>query len=163
MSIYIAGAEYTGLYIAGANYTRLLEGGDAYVEPSTPPSPDHEFSITAGGSGSTIGYNQPGGWGSIASGSFTFTPPGGSSRTIVMCRNLRTSILIVTFSDQNVPIAEFPDRVVATRGTNECVFNAADSVRNISSGTRMDMPLESGTISQVFASGQEIEFDFYYD
>ena len=164
---YLGSTNIRKAYYVTTQIYKLYKGLTLIFDLSTAPTPTgptHTFSIVAGGSGRTIGYNAPGGWGSVASGSSAvFTPPGGSERTIVMARNLDNNF-ILTFSVQNVPIAEFPDRVVATFGDTSITFNKADSVRNISSGTRMDLIGQgSFTVGDVFTNGRTIRLELYYE
>ena len=146
----------------------MLQRQEAFFfDEPTPPPPTgftHTFSVLAGGSGGrTIGYNQPGGWGSVTVGTATYTPPGGSERTVVMARSLNNDFVFV-FGDQNVPLAEFPDRIVATYQENSITFANSGSVRNIGAGTRMDLtPVGSITIGDVFVSGRTIQYELEYD
>ena len=162
-----AGTVYT-VTVRARNSAGLGAASTAltFTATAVPTGPTHEFSILAGGSGNSIGLNTPGGWGSVTSGTATYTPPGGSERTIVMARSLGDNF-VFTLSDQNTPYAEFPSRIVATYQSNSITFNRPASggnvPRNIGSGTRIDYtPEGSITIGDVFVTGRTIEFDLYY-
>ena len=145
----------------------MLQRQEAFFfDEAAPPPPSgltHTFNVIVGGNANTLGYNS-GRFGSISSGSDTFTPPGGRERTIAMARWLTPSSFVLVFDDQNVPISEFPDRVVATYQSNAITFSKANSVRAIGAGTRMDLAaVGSPTIGDVFVSGRTIQIELEYD
>ena len=122
----------------------------------------HTFQIRTGGNSGTAGLNTT--FGRVLSGSATFTTPEGNERTVVMCRRLRTQALVFTLSDQNVPISDFPTRIISKRtGQTDVVTLRPESVRNISAGTRGDYTIESGDISVMYTPNQaDITVELYY-
>ena len=152
---------------ANVDWDNLMFRDVSGAAPGPGPAPDrptHTFSILAGGSGS-VGYNAPGGFGSIATGSTaTYDTPGGKSVTVVHARNVSNEVNFALQGAAQVA-ADFPTRIVATRGTNSVTLTVqAGSLRPISNGRfiRQDYDPMTGTISSVFVTGQTIRFDLYY-
>ena len=141
-----------------------ITGGDATVTISvgSAPAPSgarHSFTIAAGSQG---GYNGPGGNGSITSGGASYSTPDGTQRTIQHCRPVR-GIVNFALSGGNVPVAQFPGRIVATAGSNTVTLSRPSSVRNISGGTitRGDYTVSAGTLGDVFADGNTITVQLF--
>ena len=169
MAIYFAGNEYDFAYHAGEDVSKALAAGQEYYsDVMEPPTPAHSFSIRAGGRGNTRGYNQPGNFGSIAAGSSaSYDTPGGKSVTVIHARRLRGDELVFALSGAAQLAADFPSRIVATKTTGAtatvtCVPHDPDQISAVSGGVRRDYDVESGSLTDVFASNQTVRIDLYY-
>ena len=109
---------------------------DEAAPPPTPAGPRHTFSFQAGGSGS-VGYNGPGGFGSVAAGSSAvYALPNGRNATIQHCRNVR-DIVNFAIAPQNIPVDQFPATIVLlnTTANRMITVQRPSSVRNIGGDT----------------------------
>ena len=123
----------------------IFFGGDA--SPSG-PTPAHSYEINSGGSASTSGYNGPGGWGSFVGGtSNQYTTPGGKAVTIIHTRHLRNTNLIFGLNGNGIVAADFPDRIVCSRGTASVTVVKLGSPRTVTGGMRQDYSVESGAFA----------------
>ena len=153
-------AIYRALPTSTVNTSGAIQLRLGSTGPAPPPTPTarHTFTITnVGGQG---GYNRPGGQGTISDG--TYSSPDGTERTIWHCRPVR-GILNFSLGGANVPVAQFPGRIVAKSGANTVVLAQPSSVRNIAgnTATRADYTVSSGTLTDVFASGNNITVELW--
>ena len=130
-----------------------------------PPTPaTHSFTVTAGGTSNSVGYNRPGGWGSISDADFD--SPDGTTITIQQIRRLRNSQVILVMTGSGVTassISEFPLTIIGTNGASRITVTRPSSLRSISSGIRADYTDISGNrLSDVFVNGATISFEFRY-
>lgn len=104
--------------------------------PPAPSGPRHTFNFQAGGSGS-VGYNGPGGFGSVAAGSSAvYALPNGRNVTIQHCRNVR-DVVNFAIAPQSIPLDQFPATIVLLNNTANRMITVKrpGSVRNIGGDT----------------------------
>ena len=115
---------------------KLLEYYEVEAAPPTPAGPRHTFTIIAGGSGS-VGYNRPGGFGSIVAGSSAdYTLPNGRTTTIQHCRFVGSNLNFAIIPG-DIPVAQFPGTIILlnTTANRMITVKRPSSVRNIQGGT----------------------------
>ena len=152
------------IYVMNDSLNRIARyQGDA--APPTPSGPTlrHTATITSGSSGSTIGYNAIGGWGSISDA--TYTTPAGTNVTIIHCRSLAGGLVFGLSGLTGTPASEFPTRIEVDgpSGGGTAVFAPGPAApRTISGGVRVDYTRQSGPTIGWFSISQTSTIRLYY-
>ena len=167
MGIYFGGQQYDRAHVGGMEVSKAFAGGaETFSKPAPAAAPTHTYSIVAGGSGASIGYNGVAGIGSIAAGSTAaYDTPGGKSVTVIHTRNVRSELNFALSGAAN-EAGDFPTRIVATKTTGGEVSRTltpqAGSRRPVTGGIRQDYDPQNGAITDVFVSGQTIQIQLFY-
>ena len=125
------------------------------------PTPDHDYSITAGARDAFIGY-----WDNNI-GTITdenFSPLGIGSREIRQSMWTGSAFRWLIRGSSR-PASNYPDRIIATSGANTVTFEQPDppTRTNYGQGTGMDYVVQSGTATDVFVNGATINIGLHYD
>ena len=159
-----------GLRIGTDDVGGMKIGSDMVYEinegPSTTPSAHHTYTIVAGGGGNSVGYNGPGRFGSITSG--TFTTPSNKAVTITHTRNVGTE-LNFALTGTSLTATDFPTSIKVTKTTGgevsltlEPQSGSFRRLRSPANTWRQDYDPTSGNITSVFVSGQTIRVELFY-
>lgn len=156
MAINFGGQIYSKIYFGGREFSQITSRGQTYVS-ARPATARHIFTITAA---DQRGYNQPSGNGSISDASYN--TPDGTERNIRHCRPVG-SVVNFALGGGNIPVAQFPGRIVVKNGSNTVVLARPASVRNISNGriTRADYTVTSGSLDNTFVQGQTFTVELW--
>ena len=177
MAIYFAGQEYQGLYAAGVQAAKVQAGGADYHDSAAPAvlALRHTYTITVGMSAVLQGY-----WlnnlGNITDA--TYALPNGSDAVIRQTMISNPSAVgggvaapnelrfLINQSGLGIgDVAQFPRRLVVSRGTDEavCEPQSPDQIAAFGQGIGRDYARMSGTaLATIFANTETVTVKLYY-